>query len=307
MEEMQQILQYFPRSVKEQIENRINKQLAQYVEEIRIRNNKPIVLKIAQEHMIINYTIQKVEIEEIFHRICENSIYSYQKQISEGFITIRGGHRIGITGSAVIENEKVINLNYISSLNVRIAREKKESSKEIINEIINIKENTIYNTLIISPPGGGKTTLLRDIIRKISNGIQEINFTPKVVGVVDERGEIAAMYKGVPQNDIGIMTDVINNIGKAKGLKLLIRSMAPQVLTCDEIGSTEDVEAIKIAMCSGIKGIFTAHGGNIEEIRKNQEIKTLIEQEMIERIIILDKIQKGRIEKIYKFTKNEIQ
>lgn len=307
MEEMQQILQYFPRSVKEQIENRINKQLAQYVEEIRIRNNKPIVLKIAQEHMIINYTIQKVEIEEIFHRICENSIYSYQKQISEGFITIRGGHRIGITGSAVIENEKVINLNYISSLNIRIAREKKESSKEIINEIINIKENTIYNTLIISPPGGGKTTLLRDIIRKISNGIQEINFTPKVVGVVDERGEIAAMYKGVPQNDIGIMTDVINNIGKAKGLKLLIRSMAPQVLTCDEIGSTEDVEAIKIAMCSGIKGIFTAHGGNIEEIKKNQEIKTLIEQEMIERIIILDKIQKGRIEKIYKFTKNEIQ
>lgn len=300
MEEINQILQYFPRSVREQITTRINEQLAQYIEEIRIRNNKPIILKIAQEQMIINYNIQKEEINEIFQRICENSIYSYQKQISEGYITIRGGHRIGITGSAVIENDKVINLNYISSLNIRIAREKKESSKEIIQEIINFKENTIYNTLIISPPGGGKTTLLRDIIRKISNGIEEINFKAKVVGVVDERGEIAAMYKGIPQNDIGIMTDVINNIGKAKGMKLLIRSMSPQVITCDEIGNKEDVEAINIAMCAGIKGIFTAHGGSIEEVKKNRELQSLLQEQLIEKIILLDKNQKGKIKSIYK-------
>ena len=108
------------------------------------------------------------------------------------------------------------------------------------------------------------------------------------------------MYKGIPQNDIGIMTDVINNIGKAKGMKLLIRSMSPQVITCDEIGNKEDVEAINIAMCAGIKGIFTAHGGSIEEVKKNRELQSLLQDQLIEKIILLDKNQKGKIKSIYK-------
>lgn len=130
-------------------------------------------------------------------------------------------------------------------MNFRIAREVINCSNHLLKEIIDMENNTIYNTLIVSPPGKGKTTMLRDMIRNISNGVTNIHFKGMTCGVVDERGEIAAMYKGAPQNDIGIRTDVIENISKAKGMKMLIRSMAPEVIACDEIGSKEDVLAIR--------------------------------------------------------------
>lgn len=234
MEELKTILQYFPIRIKQIILENISDSISEYIEEIRIRLKRPIALKIGQEVMIIDYLINTEEINEIFQRICENSIYSYKKEICEGFITIKGGHRVGITGTAVLE-ENLKNINYISSLNFRIAKEKKNSSNKIIKYIINPKENNIFNTLIISSPGCGKTTILRDVIRNLSNGINELNFSPKVVGLVDERGEIAATYRGVPQNDIGIMTDVMSNISKPLGIKMLVRSMAPQIIACDEI------------------------------------------------------------------------
>jgi len=138
--------------------------------------------------------------------------------------------------------------------------------------------------------------LLRDLIRRISNGIPEWNFKGMTIGVVDERGEISSMDKGVPQNDIGMRTDVIENISKPLGMKMLVRSMSPKVIVADEIGSAEDIEAIKYAVCSGVKGIFTAHGANIEEIKQNPILSQLIEKNVIDKILFLDnrrKIQLG--------------
>ena len=125
-------------------------------------------------------------------------------------------------------------------------------------------------------------------------------FSPKICGIVDERGEIAAMYKGIPQNDIGINSDVINNVSKSIGINMLIRSMGPQIIICDEIGSKKDIEAIERATLSGIKGVFTAHASSVEEIRQNSSLNKLIENKMIQRIIILDSINKGKIKQVEK-------
>lgn len=255
----EEILIYFPSNICNLLKKEINEDIKKNLQEIRIRCNRPIILKLKNKDKIIDYIINQCELLQVLEKICNNSIYAYKNQICNGFITVKGGHRIGITGTAVIEGEKVINLKYINGLNFRIAREVLNCSEKIIGQIIDKENNTIYNTLIVSPPGKGKTTMLRDIIRKISNGISEFNFLGKNCGVIDERGEIAAMYHGIPQNDIGIRTDVIENISKAKGMKMLIRSMTPEIIACDEIGSKEDIEAIKEALlCRSKRNIYNA-------------------------------------------------
>ena len=281
---MEEILKYFPEILKEKI---LQSNL-DLIEEIRIRVNKPVILKNNQKEEIINYPISIENILQILQKICDNSIYSYQNQICEGFITLKGGHRVGITGNAVIKDGKIVNINYINSLNFRIARQILNCSNTAIPFIINSYHNQIYNTLIISQPGCGKTTLLRDIIRRISTGIPEMNFKGITVGVVDERGELAAVDKGVPQNDLGLRTDIIDNIPKAIGMKMLIRSMAPKVIVADEIGSKEDIKAIEYAITSGVKGIFTAHSNSLEDIEKNPILNELILENRIEKILLLD-------------------
>lgn len=285
---MDDVLDYLAENIKKEIKKYMSN--IQNIEEIRLRTNKPIILKNSNGNNLLIHIVSKEELLETFQKVCEQSIYSYQKQICEGFITIKGGHRVGITGSCVIENGKIININYISSLNFRIAREKKDVSNKILKYILN--ENDVNNTLIISKPGCGKTTILRDLVRKIS--------TKKTCGIVDERGEIASMYKGEPQNDIGILSDVMDNCTKSDGMKMLIRSMSPEVIVCDEIGNKQDIEAINYAMCSGVKGIFTAHGNSLEEIMLNEQISQLLEKYIVQIIIVLDDKKRGEIKNIYR-------
>lgn len=237
MKNIEEILRYFPNNIRQILFNIFseNKQVLEELQEIRIRVERQIVLKLSKQDIILDYKVSQSEILQILERLCENSIYAYKNQICEGFITVKGGHRVGLTGSCVIENGKIINIKYISGLNFRIAREVLNCSTSVLREIIDIENKSIFNTIIISPPGKGKTTILRDAIRRLSDGIEEIKFTGKNCGVVDERGEIAACFKGVPQNDVGLRTDVIENVGKYDGIHMLIRSMAPEIIACDEI------------------------------------------------------------------------
>ena len=175
MDKIEEILRYFSRNIYNLIMKKLNEKenLKNKITEIRIRVGKPIILKTRNKDIIINYKIDPEEILDLLGRICENSIYAYKNQICEGFLTIKGGHRIGITGTVIIEDNKIININYISSLNCRIAREVIGCSKKILNEVLDIENHTIFNTVIVSPPGKGKTTILRDLIRNLSNGTKE--------------------------------------------------------------------------------------------------------------------------------------
>lgn len=286
------------------------------LEEIRIRVDRPVILKYPEgKEDILDHIVTQNEILNILQSLCNNSIYSYQSQICDGYITLQGGHRVGITGNVAMKDGKITNVNYVSSLNFRIAREIIGASDEILKEVVTRKSNTssqnnyrnsnidnndisnleINNTLIVSKPGCGKTTVLRDLVRNISNK----GFT---VSLIDERGEIASMYKGIPQNDIGLRTDVMDNVTKSLGMKIAVRTMAPQVIVADEIGTEGDLEAINYGICSGVKGIFTAHGSDISELRQNETLNKLYEEKLFKRIIFLE--NRGKMGKVYYLDRN---
>lgn len=286
------------------------------LEEIRIRVDRPVILKYPEgKEDILDHIVTQNEILNILQSLCNNSIYSYQSQICDGYITLQGGHRVGITGNVAMKDGKITNVNYVSSLNFRIAREIIGAGNEILKEVVTRKFNSdsqnnykkisienndisnleINNTLIVSRPGCGKTTVLRDLVRNISN----MGFT---VSLIDERGEIASMYKGIPQNDIGLRTDVMDNVTKSLGMKIAVRTMAPQVIVADEIGTDEDLEAINYGICSGVKGIFTAHGSDISELRQNETLNKLYEEKLFKRIIFLE--NRGKMGKVYYLDRN---
>lgn len=291
-------MEYILKCLPTQLAKLILEHNIQKLEEIRIRANKPVILKLGQVEIVLSYTITTNEIIGILQNICNNSIYTYQNQICNGFITLPGGNRVGVAGNVVIKDGQVSNISYIYSLNFRISHQINGASDNILKYVLDTENNTIFNTLIVSPPGAGKTTIIRDLAKRISNGINEINFRGLDVSIIDERGEIAAMTKGITFNDVGIRTDVLDNVPKSIGIRMAVRSMAPKVIIADEIGNKDDVNIINYAICSGVKCIFTAHGSNMEDLLKNNEINKIINLQLFSKIIFLDEKQKGKIKNV---------
>ena len=213
---------------------------------------------------VTDYIVSSGQIMEALEYISTFSLYAYEDDIRQGFITIKGGHRVGIAGKVVVENGRIRTISNISSINIRI-------SHQVIGCGINAMDyigsgENIHNTLIISPPGVGKTTLLRDILRLISDEYK------LKVSIVDERSEIASCYKGIPGNDVGIRTDIYDCCPKVEGIMLMIRAMSPQVLAVDEVGGIDDINALIRAIHAGIKLVATAHGQGICDVQEEMKI-----------------------------------
>lgn len=272
--------------------------VANTIREVRLRSNAPLIINNnGQEYYISNsgnftkilieaYYLTKNDIELFLSYVCQNSIYAFEEEIKKGFLTISGGHRIGIAGQVVLDIQgNIKTIKNISYLNIRIAHEVKGVSDEILP--ILYQNRRLLNTLIIAPPGCGKTTLLRDIVRQVSDG--NLYGNPCQVSVVDERSEIAGCYRGIPQNHVGIRTDVLDACPKRIGMMMLLRTMSPQVMAIDELGGMEDVEALYHVVNAGCTILVTIHGEDIEEIRRKRYLSELLEEKVFKRYIILDK------------------
>ena len=278
--------------------------------EIRVRVNKPLLLEKVTQEVLVSvdgriieniagaYRVTKNDIEETLNLMTNSSLYTLEEELKSGFLTLTGGHRVGFVGQVIRDNKSIRRIKNISALNIRLCQEIIGAADKIIENVI-AGPDDIHNTLIISPPRCGKTTLIRDLIRQISNGVSDLNFRGLKVGVVDERSEIGGAYQGLAQNSLGIRTDLLDRAPKAEGMLLLIRSMSPDVIVTDEIGSPQDVNAIREALNAGVRVVTTVHGSNLREVKSRPSLQGLFKNKTFKRIIILSqKFGPGTVEQI---------
>lgn len=319
------------------------------LEEIRVRVGKPLFIYIREKEFVLvqndsatgsieiadsrqqnvyknAYLVTEQDLLEMQNYISNYSLYAWQEELRNGFLTIQGGHRIGLAGGTTNHAGHINGISYLTFFNIRVAHEKVGCADSILphlyeTDITQAKlndndgspriQNTnvgVYNTLILSPPGAGKTTLIRDCIRSLSygaeksplnllysqNNLEEATFVRGLkVGLVDERSEIAACYHGIPQNDIGPRTDVLDGCNKPEGIQMLLRTMSPEVIAVDELGAEEDFKAVEQAAYSGCKVIGTVHAGSINELQEKTILKRWCEKDLFERFIFIEKGENG--------------
>ena len=255
--------------------------------EIRLRVGRPLFLTYDGGECFLRqkdtepYLVTREDLKETLEYVSGYSLYAYEDEIRQGFLSVQGGHRVGVTGKVILDGNRIRGMKYISCINVRLAHEIQGCAEEVL-PYIQTREQ-IMHTLIVSPPRCGKTTLLRDIIRQMSNGWG--NISGVTVGVVDERSELAGCYQGIPQNDLGMRTDILDGCPKAEGMQMLIRSMSPVVVAVDELGKEEDFKAVESVIHCGCRLIATAHGASMEETLSQPFFRKLWEARVFQRYI----------------------
>jgi stage III sporulation protein AA len=276
--------------------------------EIRLRVNSPVFIKFIHKGIFMDNDLKlsKKDIDETISIVTKNSIHAYEKEIRNGYITVEGGHRIGLGGDCIYEGDLFKGFKNITSLNIRIAREFPGCSKNFLKFFVSTKQN-IYNTLIIGPPMSGKTTFIRDVAANLSDGFSNPYFEGCDTAIIDERGEISSVFGGVPQMYVGKRSDVLSYCMKREGFFMSIRSLSPKAIISDELGSMDDFETVQYALKSGVNIITTAHGFSLDDVKKNIYMKSILENNFFDRAVILKSSDKPTaVKEIYDLQRNKV-
>lgn len=259
-------------------------------EEFRLRAGRPMTVLGPEGETALDVVVEPEELETLCDLATEFSRYAAAETLRHGFVPVRGGFRVGLCGTAVIKDGVNTNLKSLSSAAIRIGREQKGVGMEVLPQLF--ENGRFQNTLILSPPGGGKTTLLRDLTRLLSGGLGEI--PPQRLVLIDERGEVAVMYRGEPQMDVGPRTDVLDECPKALGIPIVLRAMNPQIIVVDEITLREDIRAMAQASGCGVGLLATIHAGSVEELGQKPLYRELLETKVFSRAVCIERAAEGR-------------
>lgn len=270
-----EVIELLPSEIKNMLAS-TPKQIKSIAFEIRLRANREIMLTCPNKIFNLKRILTAKNLNDCFLSICNYSVHSHINEIKQGFITLQGGHRAGLCATAVYDDEtgKIANLKQISSINIRISRQVENASKELFDEL----HNNVGKLLIVGPPSSGKTTILKDIAKNLS--------LTNIVSIVDTRGEIAACSNSIAQNDVA-NSDVFSFWNRSDGVLAAIKTMSPEYIICDEIGSKTDLKAVKACVGSGVELISTAHGENLEEIKKRPILMQILKTGAFENVAIL--------------------